>query len=98
MGHALIYAVWGRDYGLLETLLEHGFDPNAIGFTAPGEVAHTALDAVYDAYKEIDEDEDEEEKALDELVLLLRKHRGKKHHELPARLRFSRDDSDTWQE
>jgi hypothetical protein len=64
----------------------------------PGEVAHTALDAVYDAYKEIDEDEDEEEKALDELDLLLRKHRGKKHHELPARLRFSRDDSDTWQE
>lgn len=94
MGHALIYAVWGRDYGLLKILLERGFDPNAFGCTAPGELPQTTLDEVYDAYHEIDEKE--EEKVLDEMVALLRKHGGKKRHELPARLRFPEGEHESY--
>ena len=81
-GHALIYAVWGRNYGLLKRLLEHGFDPNALGYTAEGEYPQTALDAVADAYH--DGGDKIDEMALDAMHSLLRKFGGKYACELPA--------------
>jgi len=47
-GHALIYAIWSLNYGLLRGLLQNGADPNQIAFTDPGDDPGTALDTVND--------------------------------------------------
>lgn len=74
MGHTLIYAVWKRDLDLLKLLLEHGFDPNQLAYTAEGDVPSTALDAVADSYHECDDKADE--LALNAMERMLRNHHG----------------------
>jgi len=80
MGHALIYAVWGRHFGLLGMLLEHGFDPNALAWTAEGEISGTALDAVASCYH--DGKGEIDEMVLDAMHALLREYGGKYESEL----------------
>jgi hypothetical protein len=75
MGHALIYAVWTRNFDLLKLLLEHGFDPNQHAFTAEGEVPSTVRDAVADCYH--DGNGEADELALNAMERLLRKHGGR---------------------
>lgn len=74
-GHALIYAVWQRDFGLLRELLKHGCDPNQLGFTAASEEPSTALDAIADSYH--DGDGKFDEMVLDAMFALVREHGGK---------------------
>lgn len=74
MGHALIYAVWMRNLDLLKMLLEHGFDPNQLAFTAGGEVPSTVRDAVADSYHECDDEADEW--VSDAMEKLVRKYRA----------------------
>ncbi|MCH7228074.1 hypothetical protein [Haloferula sp. A504] len=82
-GHALIYAVWSRDFGLLRDLLKRGFEVNQLGFTGEGEHPVTALDAVAEDYHCSDGKIDKI--VLDAMHALLREHGGLYACELSGR-------------
>lgn len=73
-GHPLIYAVWELNFGLLRQLLKDGADPNQLGFTDPGDLSMTALDAVADGFHA--EDDPHAHTVLKAMDALLKQYGG----------------------